>query len=434
VFDDRDNDGAFGGSDAGIGAVLVQLFSESNLAVPLATTSTASDGTYGFDLDLGEGIYRIVAAQAAGLLDGNETAGDLGGIVNNAADSDTIQGIVVTVDDGDLVADGYNFAEIRPSRVQGLVWQDANNNGLVDLGEQAIEGVSIRLTGTDDRGAAVDLIMQTDNQGLFEFLDLRPSDSSGYTLAETQPPGFVDGLDTVGTVNGSISGNNAINDVFSQIGLTQPGSDAINYNFAELPAAGGALQAGQTATIGFWQNKNGQALIKSLNGGASATQLGNWLAASFPNMYGASAGPNNLTGMSNAEVAEFYKTLFKRNGKTAAGSGPPKVDAQILAVALAVYVTNVNLAGTVAACYGFTVDAYGTGAATFNVGNKGAAFGLANGTTARILDLLVAINNRSTNGLLYDMNGDGDTNDINEALFRTMANDLFSSINEAGDI
>jgi hypothetical protein len=375
----------------------------------------------------------MVAAQPAGLLDGKETAGALGGLVNNT-DSNTIASILVGAAVGDVVADGYNFADLRPSRLQGLVWEDVDNDGQVDFGEPGIANVPIRLTGVDDRGAIVDRIMQTDGQGIVEFIDLRPSDANGYTLSETQPAGFLDGLDVLGTVNGVISGNDAVNDVFSQIGMTQPGSDGINYNFAELPASTTPVQAGQTAGIGFWQNKNGQALINSLNGGPSATQLANWLAATFPNMYGASAGPNNLTGMTNAEVASFYQTLFKGNAKTSAGLGPPKVDAQVLAVALAVYVTNQNLAGTVAANFGFTVDAFGTGAGMFSVGNNGAAFGLANGSTARIFDLLLAVNSRTSNGLLYDVNGDGDTVDSNEALFRTMANDVFSAINEVGRI
>src|SRR5262249_43630586 len=36
------------------------------------------------------------------------------------------------------------------------------------------------------------------------------------------------------------------------------------------------LSKGQTATIGFWHNKNGQAVINNFNGGPSATALGNW--------------------------------------------------------------------------------------------------------------------------------------------------------------
>jgi hypothetical protein len=151
-------------------------------------------------------------------------------------------------------------------------------------------------------------------------------------------------------------------------------------------------------------------------------------------LYGAQAGPNNLAGMTNTQLGAFFKTLFKRNPHTAAGSGPPKVDAQVLAVAFAVYVTNENLAGTAAVSYGFTVDEAGVGAATFNVGDNGAAFGVADGSEVRILDLLKAVNDRATDGLLYDLNSDGDTEDPDEELFRIMANDVFRSINEAGNV
>ncbi len=206
----------------------------------------------------------------------------------------------------------------------------------------------------------------------------------------------------------------------------------MDYNFGER--TGSAVRAGQTATIGYWQNKNGQALIKSLNGGPTATQLGNWLATTLPNLYGAGAGQNNLTGKTNTQVAAFYKTLFQRTSQTAAGAGPAKVDAQLLAVAFAVYVTNRNLAGTTATPYGFTVDSVGVGAATINVANNGAAFEVPNGATVRVIDLLLTANRRSFGGRLFDLNGDGDATDALEKSYRTLANDVFTRINEDGDI
>ncbi|HEV3447986.1 MAG TPA: hypothetical protein VG099_25330 [Gemmataceae bacterium] len=204
------------------------------------------------------------------------------------------------------------------------------------------------------------------------------------------------------------------------------GSSAENYNFGERPATTGGVAAGQTATIGFWQNPNGQKLVLSLNGGATATQLGHWLAVTFPNMYG------SLDGMSNAGVAAFYKQLFARTAHTAPG-GPPKGDAQVLATALAVYVTNQTLAGISATAYGFQVSATGVGARTFDVGNKGVAFGVANNSRLSVTDLLLAVNARERNGLLYDMDSNGKI-DSSEASYRTMANDIFTAINEAGDI
>lgn len=312
------------------------------------------------------------------------------------------------------------------STIQGLVWVDFNNDGEVNFGEHVIEGVTINLTGFDDLGNWVQRTAQTDANGIYSFTDLRPSNAAGYTLTQLQPAGFMDGRDTLGLVDGIAAGNDPVNDTFSGIVLSPTGSLAENYNFGERPASGGSVGTGQTATIGFWQNKHGQNLIKALNGGQFATELGNWLASTFPNMYAA------LDGLSNAQVAAHYKTLFGRNGQSSPG-GPPKVDAQVMATALAVYVTNESLAGNTASSYGFQVGQYGVGAATFNVGSNGAAFSVANGTSLSVMDLLLAVNNRSHNGLLFDQNGDGVIS-AQEANLRTMANNVFSLINESGDI
>ena len=75
----------------------------------------------------------------------------------------------------------------------------------------------------------------------------------------------------------------------------------------------------------------------------------------------------------------------------------------------------------------------GVGTRTFNVGSRGAAFGVANNSSVSVMDLLLAVNARSHNGLLYDMNGDGQISN-SEVSLRTIANDLFSAINEAGGI
>ena len=179
---------------------------------------------------------------------------------------------------------------------------------------------------------------------------------------------------------------------------------------------GAPLAAGQTATIGYWQNKNGQALINSLNGGPHSTSLGNWLASQFPNMYGGVAGAKNLTGKTNSQVAAFYVSLFNVTG--------PKLDAQVMATALAVYVTNTDLAGIGAAQYGFRTSTAGTGAATFDVGTSGSAFGVPNGTRMTILQILSAANARAVRGKLYN----GTTSLQNLAIV------VFDGINQRGDL
>jgi len=200
-------------------------------------------------------------------------------------------------------------------------------------------------------------------------------------------------------------------DAFSGISINQ-GIDGVNYNFGERPLAGTAVTSGQTATIGFWQNKNGQALIKALG---ENTQLGDWLAATFPHLY------SGLAGKTSSQVAAFYQGLFSSKAKI---GGPAKVDCQVMAVALATYVTNSSLAGTVATRYGFRVTQFGVGIATFNVGTSGAAFGVANYTTMSVMDLLLATDFRSSDDVLYDY----------DIKLRTLANTIYTAINESGDI
>ncbi len=245
-----------------------------------------------------------------GLLDGKESPGINGGDVANTQDSNIIGGISVGQTGPAEAEQDYSFAEILPAAVQGLVWEDANDNGEVDLGEFAIPDVTITLNGTDDRGHSVDMTQATDGQGIFEFVVLRPGT---YALTQLQPSGYIDGKEVVGSVvelpPDQVRGVDGIADAdtldtaeaiiassFSQIELVA-GSNGVNYNFGER-IDGGELTTGQTATIGFWQNKNGQNLIKSLNGGPASTVLASYLSDTFPNMNG------NL-GLFEGELAEW---------------------------------------------------------------------------------------------------------------------------------
>jgi hypothetical protein len=178
---------------------------------------------------------------------------------------------------------------------------------------------------------------------------------------------------------------------------------------------------GDAATIGFWHNKNGQAVINAFNGSSSSTALGTWLASNFPNLFG------SFAGQTNAQVAADYQTAFGNVGGVQGNTY-----AQVFATALAVYATTTSLGGQslvnsgLAAKYGFVVSAGGTGAATFNVGNNGAAAGVPNGTSLTVLKLLQIANANfnPTTGLFYG--GDPTlTSDLNN---------IFNGINQTGDI
>jgi hypothetical protein len=186
-----------------------------------------------------------------------------------------------------------------------------------------------------------------------------------------------------------------------------PGTGDVTVSCSPPPSQ--PLAKGDTATIGFWHNKNGQALIDSLNGGPSSTDLGTWLAANFDCLFG------NLNGEPNTAVAAQFLLDFGM-------SGLGKTYAQIMGTALATYVTSSTLAGgTMAAGYGFTVTPGGIGDKLYNVGSNGTAIGLSNNTSYTILELLAAANANCSGGV------------INPAAINAL-NNIFDGINSGGDI
>src|SRR5262249_61671564 len=186
---------------------------------------------------------------------------------------------------------------------------------------------------------------------------------------------------------------------------------------ATVTSLGQGVVKGLTGGIGFWHNSNGQALIQSFGLTTTGLTLANWLAATFPNLYGASAGANNLAGKSNAQVAAYFQALFALGGT--------QVQAQVLATALNVFATTSTLGGNAqAAADGFTVSATGLGARSYNVGKDGAAFGVANNTTRNVYELLVAVNKKAVNGVLYG----------GSATLQAQCADLFNALDTAGSI
>jgi hypothetical protein len=168
---------------------------------------------------------------------------------------------------------------------------------------------------------------------------------------------------------------------------------------------------GDTATIGFWHNKNGQALINSMNGGSSSKTLATWLVSNYPGLFGSAGAIANLTGFTNAQVAAAFNTVFSVSGQ--------KTKAQVFAGALALYVTNSALAGgKYAQSYGFNMSGVGSGDNTSNVGNNGPVLGLTKNKSYSLSALLAAANAAAP----------WSSSEANAL------NTVFSAINEDGDI
>ncbi|BCM24291.1 beta strand repeat-containing protein [Methyloradius palustris] len=140
-------------------------------------------------------------------------------------------------------------SDIAPNNLSlsGKVFIDPNDNGIQNTGEVGISGVTITLSGTTSTGVDVCTLItctvQTAGDGSYIFTGLPTSNATGYRLVESQPSGYTDGKDQVGSL-GSITPTrtagtiiNAGTDSFI-VALTGAISGS-GYNFGESTPAGG---------------------------------------------------------------------------------------------------------------------------------------------------------------------------------------------------
>ena len=134
----------------------------------------------------------------------------------------------------------------KPASVSGFVYVDRNNNGVYDLNESPIAGVTMLLTGNDLAGNPVSRTVTTAANGSYRFDNLK---AGTYAVREVdQPSKFKDGLDTLGRTFDSLGQQTGPNgfpgldlnsddsrdaEAFEGIVL-QGGYDAVDYNFGEL--------------------------------------------------------------------------------------------------------------------------------------------------------------------------------------------------------
>ena len=214
-----------GGAQTPLPDVLVRLLDASG--AQLAKTRSNAQGNYHFD-GLLPGTYTVVEQTPPELIDGPERVGTVDGRpMGTVSANDTISGIVLT--SGQAAVD-YDFCEHAPASLAGVVYHDRNNNARRDPGEEPLAGVTVQLL--DDQRQIL-ATRQTGPDGRYEFSGLR---ARMYTLVQIQPAGYLDGLDTAGTVNGKTVGV-AVNpgDEIREIRLRW-GDVGLDYNFGELLA------------------------------------------------------------------------------------------------------------------------------------------------------------------------------------------------------
>jgi uncharacterized repeat protein (TIGR01451 family) len=237
VYVDANENGVRDSGETGIAGVTITVTNTSTNVV--ATTTTDASGAYMVS-NLPAGTYRIAETQPTQYLDGAESVGTLGG---THAVNDVFDNIPLGVTQ---VGNNYNFGELA-GHIGGTVFIDSNNNGVHDTGEPGIAAVTVVLTGTDVNGNPVNQNVLSDASGNYVFNGLLPSNGAGYTLTETQPPAYADGLEHVGNLGGTAGA--AGTSVISGI-IAGAGAHGTAYDFGELTG-------GISGTVYVDANNNG---------------------------------------------------------------------------------------------------------------------------------------------------------------------------------
>ena len=223
----------------GLTGVLVTLTGLDDLRRPATqTVRTGTDGTYAFS-GLRPGTYTLTETTPVGYGAGTSTPGTAPGGEAGSGGTDSITGIVL----GSATAGtGYVFTDATAT-LGGAVYRDTDGNGRRDLGEPGIPGVAVTLTGAASAGTT------TDANGAWSFPGLL---AGTYRVSESQPPGFLDGAETVGSAGGT-----SAPDAFDV--TLAGGTSADGYLFGELLGASlsgsvrtdaGTPLAGVTVTVG----------------------------------------------------------------------------------------------------------------------------------------------------------------------------------------
>ena len=271
VWLDADNDDLLDPTETGIAGVTVRLTgTDQNGDAVDRQVQTGPDGTYAFT-GLLPGSYIVTEpTQPANTLNGVTLAGSTGGVpTDEATVPSAISGIALGVNQAST---DNNFGEIPGATINGRVWYDNDDDGVIAGTETGIAGVTIELTGTDDRGQPVSLTTVTDATGHYSFPSLRPGT---YTLTEpTQPADTHQGKTVAGTINGVPTGTaTPQTEAVSRIAniTLGPGQTSQDNNFGEIADSPDLVVSKSSNPARFTVNNEGGYTVTVRNIGPSPT-------------------------------------------------------------------------------------------------------------------------------------------------------------------
>jgi serine-aspartate repeat-containing protein C/D/E len=206
------------------GATILLIDGDGNV---LDQTVSNVNGTYEF-AGLRPGLYGVIEITPDGLIDGDAHVGSLGGQVSDRFHGDSITHIDLRSGDA---GQRYDFCEHEPASLSGHVFDDHDNDGFREQGEEGIGDVVVTLY--DETGEFV-ANTTTDDRGVYHFDYLV---AGMVSIRETHPERYIDGWDSAGTIDRRQVGRahnpgDEITDVVLRFGDV-----GVDYDFAEYLAA-----------------------------------------------------------------------------------------------------------------------------------------------------------------------------------------------------
>jgi uncharacterized repeat protein (TIGR01451 family) len=167
--------------------------------------------------------------------------------VNNSATVNTDPANLGGLDTTPLDNTANASVTVTRASIAGTVFQDrlrdGTNGGTPQAAAQEprIQGVTVRVTGTDLFGGAVDVSGTSNSDGNFTVTNLPPSDATGYLVTQTQPAGFINGTvdppttgGTAPSVGGSYArGGTSGNSTYTGV-VVGGATAAVRYHFPEI--------------------------------------------------------------------------------------------------------------------------------------------------------------------------------------------------------
>lgn len=202
VWHDSNDNGLIDNGEDRIGGVVIELFDGDGNKI--AETVTDAEGKYCFK-ELYPGEYCVKEIQPVGYTDGKDS---LGSVISPDAGSATVGELAndefckIYLTAGDKAVE-YNFGELKPASISGMVHVDSNGDCVFTAseGDEPLAGVTIELLNEAGDVIATTL---TDENGEYEFNDLKPGE---YSIRESQPDNLFTGGEKVGDGGGEASEN-----------------------------------------------------------------------------------------------------------------------------------------------------------------------------------------------------------------------------------